>query len=231
VLSQSQPRLGLVFDLDDTLVAGTAAMNRAIRECCGAVGIESSALLHAHANVWSLVESGNLSIPAYRIRRWMECGLNKAQAVAIEERFFNRFCDVRLRLGARRVVETLRARGYAIGILTDGPDDTQRAKLERVRLADLIDAMAVWDETGLRKPDPRAFIGIASTLGSLPQDTVMIGNSYNLDAIGALRAGYRHAIWLTSSRRREVDPRISRVRRLEEIPAILRSIEAQSAKA
>lgn len=221
-------RIAVVFDLDDTLVAATAAMNRAIAESCAVCGLGAADLRRADRRLWPLVEAGSCSIPEYRLRRWVECGLDPARAAEVDAHFLKRFCDVRLRHGARRTLEALRARGHAIGVFTDRAADTQRAKLERVRLDPLIDVVAISEEIGVGKPDRRAFEAIAVALDSDPRDTVMVGNSYDLDIEAALAAGYRAGLWLTRNQRAVRNERIRRIRRLDEVPSLVQWAEALS---
>lgn len=83
--------------------------------------------------------------------------------------------------GAVEVLGTLHERGYTLGIVTNGPEALQRAKLRQVALNDLF-ATVVFDrpERGL-KPAVAPFETALVDLASAPAETVAIGDSYTAD--------------------------------------------------
>ncbi|WP_256028570.1 HAD family hydrolase [Natronomonas aquatica] len=92
--------------------------------------------------------------------------------------------------GAESLLWTLRRR-YRIGLLTDGPGETQRDKLRRLGWLDAFDATVVTGPIGAPKPDRRAFEAIADALGVSPERAVYVGNDPERDIAGAAAAGFR----------------------------------------
>lgn len=91
---------------------------------------------------------------------------------------------------ALETVERLREE-YLVGLLTDGPEDTQRDKLERLGWTDAFDAVVVTGGIDSPKPDPAAFEALCRALGSDPAETVFVGDDPERDVAGAAAAGLR----------------------------------------
>ena len=114
--------------------------------------------------------------------------------------------------GADEVVRHL-ATQYRLALLTNGPADIQRLKLEQTGLAECLDAVVVSGEVGVGKPAPEVFSHVASELEVLPAETVMVGDSWERDVIGAQGAGMA-AVWVAvvGHLRRRPRPRAAWVR-------------------
>lgn len=91
--------------------------------------------------------------------------------------------------GARALVETLRARGCKLGIVTNGFAATHHDKIGRLGLTPLFDALFIADEMGMVKPDPEVFRHACAVLESAPERTAMVGDRYDRDVAGALEVG------------------------------------------
>ncbi|MFP4589839.1 MAG: HAD family hydrolase [Halobacteriales archaeon] len=76
----------------------------------------------------------------------------------------------------------------AVGILTNGDGDLQRAKLRRHGLDALVDEVVVSNEVGARKPDPAIFEVAAGRLPAAVR--VYIGDTYEEDVQPAADAGF-----------------------------------------
>ena len=94
----------------------------------------------------------------------------------------------------------LRARTPAPGLVTNGAADAQRAKIERWGLAAFFDAIAIEGEVGAGKHDPRHFGAALAALAVDPAATLMAGDNYHCDVLGALELGM-HAVWIDRERR------------------------------
>jgi putative hydrolase of the HAD superfamily len=91
--------------------------------------------------------------------------------------------------GVRDALAELRARGWAVGVLTNGVSAFQRAKLRAHDLDALVDAVVVSDEAGAHKPDAAPFELAAERLPAASY--VMVGDSYEADVEGARGVGWR----------------------------------------
>lgn len=107
------------------------------------------------------------------------------------------FADALETIAALRVVrlpggETLERR---IGLVTNGPADTQWAKIDLLGLAEVVDFAIVSGELGVEKPDRRIFDQALRLGGARPEEAVVVGDSAEHDIAGARAAGIR-AIWV-----------------------------------
>ena len=95
----------------------------------------------------------------------------------------------------------LRSRGWRIGVVTNGPP-TQRDKLERAGLLELIDGLCISDEVGAAKPDRRIFeeaVRRCGVPGSSAGEAWMVGDTAIPDIAGGRAAGMR-TVWLHRGR-------------------------------
>lgn len=103
--------------------------------------------------------------------------------------------DVAFREGAREALEYARERYDDLGMLTYGDPETQRAKLDRLGIADVFEAVVVCgpntDIAG--KPDPEAFETVLDRLGAVPETSIYVGDSLQGDIGGANDAGMQSA--------------------------------------
>ncbi|MGR6975187.1 HAD family hydrolase [Streptomyces cynarae] len=90
----------------------------------------------------------------------------------------------------------LKAAGWSAGIVTNGPSDLQRAKVQAAGLADLVDGIAVSGDIDVHAPDPRLFELAAARCGTrLGPGDWMIGVDLETDLIGGHKAGLQ-TIWV-----------------------------------
>jgi putative hydrolase of the HAD superfamily len=103
---------------------------------------------------------------------------------------------VTFREGARAALDHVRDR-YDVGLVTNGGEATQTAKLERLGVADAFDATVFCDpENGVDpKPDTEPFERALADLDAAPGRTLYVGDSHGPDVVGAHRAG-RHTAWV-----------------------------------
>jgi putative hydrolase of the HAD superfamily len=94
--------------------------------------------------------------------------------------------------GARGLLATLRERGVATAILTNGWSPLQEAK---ARCIGFSGPVLVSDVLGSNKPARAAFLALAAALAADPAEVVFVGDDPALDVVGALEAGMR-AAWL-----------------------------------
>ncbi len=90
--------------------------------------------------------------------------------------------------GAGALLETLSGR-YRLGLLTDGPERTQRDKLRRLGWPDAFDAVVVTGGIDAPKPAPGSFVALADALGVPPESMVYVGDDPERDVDGAATAG------------------------------------------
>ena len=98
--------------------------------------------------------------------------------------------DIRLADDVREVLPRLRTR-YKLGCVTDGWASVQRAKLRALDVEPLLDAVVVADDFGRErwKPHPFPFQKCCELLGSLPSESIFVGDNPQRDMLGARNAG------------------------------------------
>jgi putative hydrolase of the HAD superfamily len=100
--------------------------------------------------------------------------------------------------GAGDVVRRVAAR-YRVGLLTNGPGDIQRRKVDGTGLGPLFGAFVVSGEVGVGKPSPEVFQLVLGALGVGPEEAVMVGDNWDRDIRGALDSGVA-PIWIAGGR-------------------------------
>lgn len=91
----------------------------------------------------------------------------------------------------------LRDEGWRLAIVTNGATAMQNAKIDRVGLRELVDAVLVSETEGVRKPDRAIFERAAERVGvELGHGTGwMVGDSLDADVAGGIGADLR-TVWL-----------------------------------
>lgn len=138
--------------------------------------------------------------PRYRVTAWQEAlraqGVESPDlATSAADRFFQARRRFPLFPETEQVLTALKARGYRLGLVTNGVPDLQREKLDRSGLAGWFDAVAVSGELDCGKPDPGIFAYACATLGVSPVECVMVGDNPERDMAGAMAAGMR-SVWV-----------------------------------
>lgn len=125
--------------------------------------------------------------------------------------------------GVEDTLHQLIASGYRLGIISNGSGIAQRRKLEKTGIIDCFDDVIISGDYGMRKPDPKLFLLAASRMNVQPEESVMAGDIYSMDVIGAYRAGM-HVIWV--SRHGYQGAPIPALRSVTELPEALEKLEA-----
>ncbi len=114
------------------------------------------------------------------------------------------------------IIAKLRATGIKTAIVTNIPEErvfSQRAKVDALRLCDVMDAVVISGEIGIHKPDKRIYLYTCDLLGVLPEQCIFVGDDPDSDIKGALSAGME-AVWydvIGGDNPFDGDPRVHRV--------------------
>lgn len=106
--------------------------------------------------------------------------------------------------GARELLEYLKENRIRVGVLTNGSFIEQGNKLLKVHLSRYVDSLVTPDICLVNKPDGKAFRFILKELQSKPEDTIMVGDDFKADILGAKRAGIQTV--LINSRYKDYTP-------------------------
>ena len=110
--------------------------------------------------------------------------------------------------GAAQMVRDVKAAGYPLALVADGPVGTFENVLTHYGLYDLFDAYAISGRVGVSKPDARMFRTALDQLNIAQADyprVVMVGNNLERDIRGANALGIV-SVWLNWSPRRSKTP-------------------------
>ncbi len=90
---------------------------------------------------------------------------------------------------AFEVLEYLESKGYQLFIITNGFKEVQLKKLEQSGLAHYFIRIFVSEEVKSHKPDKVIFKYALKSSNSRKQSSLMVGDSWEVDVLGALNAG------------------------------------------
>ncbi|MGB5326159.1 MAG: HAD family hydrolase [Pseudomonadales bacterium] len=93
------------------------------------------------------------------------------------------------RSGALQVLEALRARGVALGIITNGIASMQMAKVRQLALHQWVDTVVVSEMAGAHKPDAKVFAYALEKIGVAAMRAWHVGDHPLNDVTGAKRSG------------------------------------------
>lgn len=88
----------------------------------------------------------------------------------------------------------LKTQDYKIGLITNGKEIKQWEKLVRLGLYPFFDQVITSESVGIEKPDPEIFKIAMNRLGVSSETSLMIGNSFETDILGACNAGIQSMI-------------------------------------
>ena len=133
---------------------------------------------------------GYASKPARYEELATEWGLGRGVADRLERHFwqsYDRHCELSHDTSA--TLQTLRRHGKKLGVITNGPTESQEQKLETLGLASFFDVVLISEAEGLRKPDQMIFARALERCGVEPAEAMFVGDHPEVDVAGARAAG------------------------------------------
>ncbi len=232
----------VLFDLDGTLMDHDAARAAGLRAHLNGwlPGLEADELTRLE-HEWQRLEAlhydeyarGECTFAEQRRRRarGMHAALGREPAddLAAEAWFgsylrhyraaWRPFDDVRPALSALASAHP----SAALGVVTNGEGEPQRAKLAAIGLNERFRAIVASGEEGVTKPDAEIFARACERLGVEREQTAHVGDRLDLDAEGAAAAGLR-GIWLDRLGTALSPAHVVKISTLRELPAVLRGL-------
>jgi putative hydrolase of the HAD superfamily len=109
---------------------------------------------------------------------------------------------------------------YRLGVISNGRSEEQRSKLKVLGIEHRFRHVAVSEETGAAKPDPKIFLGACAAMGVTPESAVYVGDNYDTDYLAARAAGMS-AVWLDRAELTRPADATVRISSLHELPGLL----------
>lgn len=91
--------------------------------------------------------------------------------------------------GTHEVLTQLKNEDYKLHIITNGFKEVQFIKLEQCNLLPYFDVILCSEDVGENKPSINVFKHALNNAGAKPNESIMIGDDYHVDVIGAENAG------------------------------------------
>ncbi len=209
---------GILFDLDDTIVAFDAVANPTWREVCASYG-----------GRWGLPDAETLFEAIGDVRRWywsdkdrhkvgrndLDNARRKIVCLAFEKLgvgtaslayevadAYTTESERRIHFfpGAEETLTRLTSRNIPLALVTNGSGDKQRAKIERFGLKRFFKTILIEGELGFGKPDEAIFRRAMDGLGLGPQDVWFVGDNLEWDVAAPQRLGI-YSVWRDSRQR------------------------------
>ncbi|MDQ0677962.1 putative hydrolase of the HAD superfamily [Arthrobacter pascens] len=202
---------GVLFDIDDTLVDLEYAMTTALREVSEHLlpGLDQPGwerfgriFTHETTHYYDRYLAGELTFNDQRLLRGRAAlghfGVELADGEEahqwlsaygrVQPGYVKAFEDV------APLLDALDAAGVPYGAVSNNVHDYQRAKLDGAGL-DRIKRLVGTDTVGVAKPEPAIYLEGVRLLGTVPADTLYVGDNRLLDAEGSTTAGLL-GVWL-----------------------------------
>ncbi|MGA3036781.1 MAG: HAD family hydrolase [Vulcanimicrobiaceae bacterium] len=195
----------VVFDLDDTLHNDTHAYQSAACDVAEEIGkahnvsaqtIFDSYIEHT-SRYWRALSAEHLNTPIADSRYELWAAALRSVGIdddATTQAAARRYGERRRSYytpfpGTLELLDALHERGLKLGLITNGFAETHYEKLELLGLGASFDAVICADEVGMVKPDPKIFLHACELLATPPSRSVMVGDRYFRDIVGARSAG------------------------------------------
>lgn len=129
--------------------------------------------------------------------------------------------------GAIETLDELQKNGYNMHIITNGFKEVQHIKLKNSKLENYFDVIVCSEDVGKNKPSPDIFYFSMQKANATCCDSVMIGDDYEIDILGALNVGMKGILFDPDKTRNhsEDENRIHQLNELHDmLPWVLRTI-------
>lgn len=196
------PFSAVLFDLDNTLLDRETGFERFCQELYRTSAPMS--LTHSEEDAVALLKSWDEGGMASTATLWEQVidqwpgvfkDVDQAMAVFLEMYPAMLVLDPR----TRNMLEDFSDMGIRCGIVTNGGESMQTAKIEESGLVGLVDSYTISGSLGVSKPDPMIFRAALDSIRAVPDRTLFVGDNPDHDIVGAKGAGMK-AGWMSLGR-------------------------------
>ena len=223
----------ILFDLDDTLydhmataraaLAATLAGRASLRE------VPATALYQRYSDLLEemhpRVMRGELDYLTARELRFQlllapyEPAPSAGALAELAEEHYGHYRQFRQPVpGALALLQRLKA-DFRIGVVTNNRTAEQEEKLEFLGMSGLVDALITSEVVGALKPAPAIYHAALEQLGTQPAETVMVGDNWVADVVGAQAVGIR-PVWFNRTGAAPLLPGVAELGSLEPLEQV-----------
>jgi len=102
--------------------------------------------------------------------------------------------------GARDLLDYLRSKNYSLHIITNGFKEVQLRKLQKSRLLEYFGKIIISETVKAPKPDVEIFEYALKSTNSKKRNSLMVGDSWEVDILGAMKAGMDQVHYVKNGR-------------------------------
>lgn len=197
----------IFIDLDDTIWDFTANSHVSLEIMYRDLDIAriypdyeafSTAYYAKNSELWALYHHGKIDKDFLIIERYAHL-LREAHYPDPDNRLAQRMNEYYLDTLAQQtclvphaieLLDYLTKHGYNLYIISNGFIEVQHKKLQSAGINHYFKRIVLSDEIGINKPDRRLFDYALSVTDSKAEETLLIGDNYDADILGAMNAGW-----------------------------------------
>ncbi len=169
---------------------------------------------------WDLYRRGEMEKDELRTKRYKltfeHFGSNNEAKAADLGWAYMKICPTKTKVmpGAFKVLDALKGK-YQQHIITNGFKEVQGVKQSGSGLAPYFNVVVCSEDVGKKKPHSDVFWYAMNKAGAKPEESIMIGDGLQVDAIGAEKVGMK-GVWYNPLRQR-VEHEVWEINHLEEL--------------